>query len=260
MKYFDTAKPRLFAHRGASGILPENTLAAFRRGLADGADLLELDVHATRDGVVVVIHDADVDRTTSGTGPVGEFSLERLRSLDAGAGFEAPGGDRPHLGRGHVIPTLKEVLEEFPGTPLNVEIKQREPDIEQLVLAVIDEAAARDRVVLAAEEHEIMCRIRQAAPDMPTSFSAAELFDFHARALRNDFRGYTPVGCALQVPHFYGDIEVVTPEFVRAAHDFELEVHVWTINDEDEMKQLIDLGIDALMSDFPSRAAALLGR
>ena len=114
MSYFDTPKPRLFAHRGASGEFPENTLNAFRAGIEQGADLLELDVHATREGTIVVLHDEDVARTTSGEGLVREMSLDALRALDAGAAFVAGDGGRPHEGQGVVVPTLQEVLEAFP--------------------------------------------------------------------------------------------------------------------------------------------------
>ncbi len=246
MRYFETNKPRLFAHRGASGEHPENTLVAFERGLSQGAELLELDVHATSDGTIVVIHDEDLSRTTSGTGLVRETSLERLRSLDAGEGT--------------IVPTLKEVLEACPDVPLNVEIKQDEPAIEAQVVELLERYAARERVVLAAESHAIMLRIRAAAPGWHTSFSAQELFEFHDRVERNDFNDYQAPGCALQVPHFYGEIEVVSERFVAAAHSLGLEVHVWTINDEDEMRELVALGVDALMSDFPSRVARVLGR
>lgn len=259
-RYFGTPKPRLFAHRGAGGEFPENTLPAFRTGLEQGADLLELDVHASADGEIVVIHDEDVSRTTSGSGLVRELSLGAIRSLDAGAGFVAPDGSRPHAGRGILVPTLKEVLEEFPDTPLNIEIKQKDPAIEAAVVAMLEAYQAGDRVVLAAEHHEIMARIRLAGPGWSTSFSAQELVEFYDRVLRDDFDGYRPEGRALQVPHFYGDIEVVTRAFVDAAHRLDLEVHVWTINDEAEMRALLDLGVDALMSDFPLRAAGVIAR
>jgi glycerophosphoryl diester phosphodiesterase len=258
VRYFDTNKPRLFAHRGASGEYPENTLTAFRHGIEQGAELLELDVHATREGTVVVIHDEELSRTTSGRGLVRDTSFETLRSLDAGACFGAADGSRPHAGRGIVVPTLKEVLEEFPDVPLNVEIKQEAPGIERNVVELLESYDARGRVVLAAERHAVMERIRAMAPDWATGFSAEEVVEFHDRVSRNDFTGYEPLGCALQVPHFYGDIEVVTTAFVSAAHALGLEVHVWTINDEAEMRELLALGVDALMSDFPSRVARLL--
>jgi glycerophosphoryl diester phosphodiesterase len=229
-------------------------------GLADGADRFELDVHATADGEVVVLHDEMLDRTTDGTGPVRNLPLARVAALDAGYRFQLADGTYPFRGRGVRIPTLAALLEAFPAVPVNIEVKQNAPAIEAAVLATLDRFAARDRTLLAAEDATIMARIRAAAPEVVTSFSAAEVAEFVRRVRANDFAGYRPPGVALQVPPTFGDIVIVTPEFVAAAHDLGLEVHVWTINDEPEMDRLLTLGVDALMTDFPARGRAVLGR
>src|SRR5918997_5118102 len=124
--------PVNLAHRGASSLAPENTIEAFRIALEAGAGGLELDVHMTRDGHIVVIHDATVDRTTSGTGAVSEMTLDELRGPDAGYNFSPDGGlTRPYRGRGTKVPTLGEVLEEFPGVAVNIDIKAGTPGIEE---------------------------------------------------------------------------------------------------------------------------------
>ena len=241
----------MFAHRGASGRYPENTLEAFRAGIEAGADALELDVHATRDGTVVVIHDERLDRTTDGKGLVRDHTLASLRALDAGCRFVDRQGGRPFANCGVRVPRLEDVLAAFPATPLNIEIKQDAPAIEADVIALLDRYDAHRRVMLAAESHEIMERIRASAPDVLTSFSAVEALEFYTRVQQGDFVDYRPPGKALQVPHFHGEIEVVDAAFVARAHELDLEVHVWTINDEGEMSELADLGVDGLMSDFP---------
>src|SRR5829696_2712479 len=120
--------PVNLAHRGASSLAPENTIEAFRLALEAGAGGLELDVHMTSDGHIVVIHDATVDRTTNGTGAVSEMTLHELRRLDAGHNFSPDGGPtRPYRGRGVRVPTLGEVLREFPGVAVNIEIKAGTP-------------------------------------------------------------------------------------------------------------------------------------
>ncbi|HEY8515872.1 MAG TPA: glycerophosphodiester phosphodiesterase [Candidatus Binatia bacterium] len=260
MRYLDGPRPRLFAHRGGARIAPENTLAAFAAGLAAGADRLELDVHATRDGHVVVIHDPTVDRTTDGTGEVREMTLAELQRLDAGFHFAGPRGDFPYRARGVCVPTLAQLLEAFPGVPLNIEIKQCEPAIEEAVLDVLDRFRARDQVLLAAEDASIMERIRAAAPDMLTSFSALDVLGFVTALQNGQIDTYQPPGIALQIPPAFGDIELVTAESVAAAHRLGLEVHVWTIDEPDEMERLLDLGVDALMSDVPGLAAEVLRR
>lgn len=259
MRYLDGPKPRLFAHRGGARIAPENTIEAFAAGLAAGCDRLEMDVHATRDGHVVVLHDPTVDRTTDGSGLVREMTLAELQRFDAGARFRGDAGDFPFRGRGVVVPTLAAVLEAFPGVPLNIEIKQQSPAIEANVLEVLDRFDARAQVLLAAEEASIMARIRAAAPDVLTSFSAADVLEFVTAWRDGTIRdGYRPPGVALQIPPSFGDVALVTAESVALAHELGLEVHVWTIDDPDEMAALLDLGIDALMTDVPPLAARLL--
>ena len=258
MSYVDGPRPRLFAHRGGARIAPENTIEAFAAGLAAGADRLEMDVHATCDGHVVVLHDATVDRTTDGSGLVREMTLAELHRLDAGARFPGDSGDFPFRGRGVRVPTLVDVLEAFPGVALNIEIKQDAPTIEREVLAVLDRFDARAHVLLAAEEATIMARIRSAAPDVPTSFSAADVLEFVTAWHGGTLATYRPPGVALQIPPSFGDVQLVTAESVAIAHDMGLEVHVWTIDDPDEMAALLDLGVDALMTDVPPLAVRLL--
>jgi glycerophosphoryl diester phosphodiesterase len=240
--------------------MPENTLPAFARGLEQGADRLELDVHATADGHVVVVHDETLERTTNGTGAVRGVSLEELQSLDAGWGFTAADGTQPFRGRGFRVPTLAEVCAAFPEVPLNVEIKQLEPPIETAVLSVLDRFAARARTLLAAEQGEIMARIRTQAAGVLTSFSAPEVADFVSRLRGGTLAGCRPAGVALQVPPAFRDVPIITPALVAAAHDLGLEVHAWTINERAEMERLLALGVDGLMTDFPALGREVVER
>ncbi len=217
-------------------------------------------MHATADGVVVVLHDETLERTTDGTGPVRALPLAAVERLDAGFRFRAPDGTYPYRDRGLRVPTLTALLEAFPGVPLNIELKQQAPAIEAAVLATLDRFAARERVLLAAEDAAIMARIRAAAPDVVTSFSAAEVADFVYRLRDGRLGDYRPPGVALQVPPAFRDTAIVTAESVAAAHALGLEVHAWTINDEAEMERLLDLGVDGIMTDFPARGSAVLRR
>lgn len=215
-------------------------------------------MHGTADGAVVVLHDATLERTTDGRGPVRARTLAEVERLDAGHGFVAPDGGRPFRGRGLRVPTLARVLEAFPDVPLNVEVKQADPPLVPAVLAVLDAHGARERALLAAEDEAIMADIRAAAPDVLTSASAAEVADFVGRLRDGRLDDWRPAYCALQVPAAWGGIEIVGPAAVAAAHARGVEVHVWTVNDEPEMHRLLDLGVDGLMSDFPDRAFAVL--
>jgi glycerophosphoryl diester phosphodiesterase len=215
-------------------------------------------VHATADGHVVVLHDPTLDRTTDGIGPVTATTLAHVQGLDAGFHFVAPDGSRPYRGRGIRVPTLRELLAADPAAPLNIEIKQEDPPIVDRVLADLDAFGARERTLLAAEHHAIMERIRAAAPDMVTSASSAEVADFVFRLRDGQLDGWSSPAVALQVPPEYGGTVIVSGESVAAAHRLGLEVHVWTIDDESEITRLLDLGVDAIMSNFPARVAGVL--
>jgi glycerophosphoryl diester phosphodiesterase len=254
MGYFDLPRPRVFGHRGAAGLAPENTLPSFALALELGATYLELDVHGTRDGEIVVHHDATLDRTTNGSGPLSALTLAELRRLDAGHQFSTDGRHFPYRGQGVRVPTLTEVLQRFPGVPLNIEIKQEEPAIVDTVVGLLRAAQRTRDVVLAAERDAIMAAIRSAVGEaIATSFCTGDMIDFVGR-LNGGFGDYHPIGRALQIPPRFGDVELVTADSVAAAHRFGLEVHVWTINDRIEIDRLLALGIDGIMSDLPGLA------
>ncbi|MBI3800056.1 MAG: glycerophosphodiester phosphodiesterase [Deltaproteobacteria bacterium] len=259
--FFLGSKPRLFAHRGASGEAPENTLVAFRRGVEAGVSYAELDVHTTRDGQVVVTHDETLERTTNGKGKVQEHTLAELQQLDAGYWFSADGGQQfPFRAVGVRIPTLAEVLREFPQLQFTVEIKQVEPPIEEQVIAVVRDYGRAADVILASEHDLVISRVRTLASDIATSFAVGEVTDFIQRVSTGQLADYHPAGLALQIPPKFHEIPLVTPETVAAAHTVGLEIHVWTINEPQEMARLLDLGVDGIMSDFPGRLREVVQR
>jgi glycerophosphoryl diester phosphodiesterase len=256
--YFAGPTPRVFGHRGAAGLAPENTISSFALGLAMGADILELDVHASRDGVVVVFHDAALERTTNGTGPLKNLSLYELQQLDAGHNYTRDGRDFSYRGQGLCIPTLEALLKYFPLACCNIEIKQEDPPIVAEVVEVIQRLGAEHRVLLAAEHDTIMQEIHHLAGDIATSFSAVEVADFISRVQAGNLDGYQPKGRALQIPPRFNDIELITEESVTAAHRCGLEVHVWTVNETNEMRRLLALGVDGIISDLPGLARVVV--
>lgn len=260
MRYLEGPRPRLFAHRGGSLEAPENTLVAFANGLAAGADRLELDVHGTADGEVVVIHDSTLDRTTNGSGEIRAHTLAQIQKLDAGYHYRDARGASSFRGRGVRVPTLGEVVSAFPGVPLNIEIKQLEPAIEDAVLAVFDRFSARDQVLLAAEDGRIMSRIRAAASAMLSGSSVDDVVAFAQAWEAGTLASHRPLGVALQVPPDFLGKPLVTAELCQWAHRLGMEVHVWTIDDEAEIERLLALGADGIMTDLPHLAAATFRR
>lgn len=256
--FFSLPRPRVMAHRGASGTHPENTLAAFDAACRAGIPYSELDVHMTRDGEVVVCHDDDLARTTDRAGLIGEMALSELRWADAGYRFSADGGATfPFRGRGLTIPTLAEVLGGCPSVRVVVEVKQRAPSLIGTMLGVIDTLGARERVLVASEHPEPLSEIRALAPGIPTNFSAPEVRAFFAALTHQDAR-YRPPAPALQIPPFHEATTLVTAQSVEFAHSMDVEVHVWTVNEASEMSRILGLGVDGIITDFPERCLALI--
>jgi glycerophosphoryl diester phosphodiesterase len=225
-----------------------------------GAGGLELDVHMTRDGHIVVIHDATVDRTTNGSGAVSEMTLDELRRFDAGHNFSPDGGStRPYRGRGVWVPTLGEVLEEFPGVAVNIEIKAGTPGIEETVLGILRDANALGRALVVSTPHAIVKRFRKiSSGHISTGASRWEIGIFYILSRLCLERLVRPAYEALQVPLLHRGILVVTPRFIRAAQARGVRVDVWTINQAEEMRRLLDLGVDVIMTDRPGTLAEVL--
>ena len=218
--FFDSVKPRLFAHRGASACAPENTLQSFRIAWGLGAPYLELDVHLSADDEIVVIHDNSVARTTGRRGRVENMTAAELRALDAGHQFTADyGRTYPYRGKGVVIPTLRDVLTEFPEARLNIELKKTRDGVERRVADLLAEHEASERVLIASHEHETLARFRDVAPSVATGFSKGRgCRDFLGRLRSGELTDYRPPGRAFQVPEYKGLRRVVSKPVIEAVH------------------------------------------
>lgn len=250
-RYFVPTRPRLFGHRGAAAHFPENTLPSFLAAREAGVAYLELDVWATCDGEVVIHHDESALRQCGMDRRISDCSLSELKGFDAGFGFTSGEGDHPFRGRGIAIPTLREFFAAFPDALCNIEIKPADPPIESLVIDVVRAAGREDSVLLAAENDDVMRRLRPLCDEIPTSFSREEAAAFF-QWIAEDCRGnYRPPAPAIQIPESFGDRTLITPATIEAAHSVDLEMHVWTVNDAEDMERLLAWGIDGLMSDKP---------
>lgn len=253
--------PVNLAHRGGAGIAPENTIVSFREAVRVGAGGLELDVHLTADDYLVVIHDDRVDRTTDGTGLVREMTLREVKELDAGYAFTRDGGGTyPYRGQGVTVPTLEEVYREFPDVAINVEIKEARPDIEEAVWRAIEEAGAEERTLVVSQKTAVIRRFRRVSGGrVATASSIGEIIAFDLLSRLRLSKLLRPSYRALQGPEVYrGLLHIVTPGFVRAAHEQGTRVDVWTIDSEPDMRRLLSYGVDGIMTDRPDVLARLL--
>lgn len=252
-KPFFDPEPRVIAHRGASGEYPENTALSFCNAVEIGVDVIETDIHFTKDGSFLVIHDEDLHRVSDGTGHVADHTLAELRRYDAGYRFTTDGGTSfPFRGKGLSFMSLEEMLEEFPDQRFNIDLKSKNTAQVAPYLEIIRKMKASDRVLTASEHGPNTALVRRLMPEMATSFglwpALAYYFLFKSGILY--FKKRFPQD-ALQIPEFFGISRVITHSFIEQAHEKGLRVHVWTINDEGDMRRLYEMGADAVMSDHP---------
>ena len=261
-----------FAHQGGSFEGPSSTLAAIAHAVQEGATAIELDVHATKDRHIVVCHDETVDRTTNHQGAIADLTLAQLRDMDNAYWWIAgetvtPDRDpgeyvergRAPIERDYGIVTLEEVSERFPGVLLNLDLKRSDPDVEPYEELLANELRRLERthsvIVGSFHDHSVQ-RFRSLAPAVATSAATGEAATFYFSMLEG-VPSVPPI-CAFQVPAVYGDVSVVDERFVETAHDADIAVHVWTINDPGEMHQLLDYGVDGLISDRPTPLVRVL--
>ncbi len=248
---------RLYAHRGASAELPENTMPAFERAVAIGVDALEMDVQLTRDDQLIVVHDDRCARTTGAQLAWADLDLADARRLDAGWGFVAPDGTRPFAGQGIAVPLFAEVLEAFPTTRINVDIKHARAVA--ATLAVIRAHRADDRVTLASFALRTLVDVRRRGYGGETALSQGEVATlFGLPALL--WRQLPFTGTAAQVPTHAGRIHFDRAVFIAKCHSIGLRVDFWTIDDRAEAARLLELGADGIMTNDPRALRSLFDR
>jgi len=230
--------PLVIAHRGASGTLPENTLPAYELAVAQGADMIEIDLHRTRDRETVVTHDEDLSRL-GGHGEIADAEVAEIRALDAGGGA--------------VVPTLDEVLTAFGGRiPFNLELKRgrrrRYDDLESAALAAVLRRGLLDSTLFSSFDDPTLAELRSQSPEARLALLLSP------RSASSPIERALALGAEAINPSLF----MVTPELVEAARGAGLAVHVYTVDAPDDMRRLIDLGVDGLFTNFPARLRALL--
>ena len=232
-------------------------MVSFEQAVRAGAIYLELDVHMSRDGEIVVSHDEGLTRTCGREALIREMNWAEIQDGDAGYMLTFDGGVTfPFRTRSIKIPRLSEVLGAFGEVNYLIEIKQTEPSLVPQLLATLNASGLHRRVLIASEFDQPINVVRSLAPQIPTNFPYGEVAEF-LQAIAGNRPGYEPRGAALQIPPEYQGWQLVTSESVEFAHRSGVEVHVWTVNEESEMNRLLGCGVDGLISDFPARALAV---
>lgn len=236
----------IIAHRGASGYAPENTLAAFRKAIELGANVLETDVRQTKDGHLVLVHDASVDRTTNGEGDVADLTLAELKLLDAGGWFS-------HAFRDERIPTLVEVIDLLPdSTKLIIEIKGDSasyPGIEERVVNLVAQKRIADRVILKSFDVDVLNKLRRLAPEVPQLLVYAFRIPWIGLVVG---AGVSQIDVlSLDVQYLQPHSLFVTESFVRSAHRRNINIIAWDVETGERMKEMIAFGVDGIETDYP---------
>ncbi|MGE6793561.1 glycerophosphoryl diester phosphodiesterase [Pseudomonas guineae] len=254
-------QPLVIAHRGGKGLWPENSLFAFQRASALGVDMLEMDLQLSSDGELVVIHDRTLERTTDGQGPVAALNLAQLQALDAGFNWSADGGQSyPYRGQGVRIPSFAEVLVSLPEQAKVIEIKVPDVGMEVLLCDALQAHQQRDRVIVGSFYDRSLQLFRERCPGVATSAGPSSVRLLVALNWVGLGNVLSPSYQALQIPEAHDGIPVATPSLLKAAAQRGLNVQLWTINEQPDMRRLLDLGAHALITDYPDRALQVLGR
>lgn len=249
----------VIAHRGGHGLWPGNTLYGFKQAVELGADILEMDVHSTKDSVLVIIHDNAVDRTTNGKGLVRDFTLKELKTLDAGYTWTNDEGQTyPYRGKDITIPTVSEVFTALPNTRMAIEIKQTEPDITTAFGNLIRQHNMTNQVLVASFDSGTLRTFRKQFPEIATSAGFTEGLLYYTLSRLHLSNAYRPNTHALQIPKKLGPLNTTHPAFLSAAQQHNLKIHYWTVNQPHVMETFIDLGIDGIITIYPDRLIQLL--
>jgi glycerophosphoryl diester phosphodiesterase len=264
--FFDSGynKPLVIAHQGGKHLAPGNTIEAFQNAEELGVDVIETDIHITRDGHLVAIHDPTVDATTDGKGLVADYTLKELQRLDAGYTFQDADGEYTYRGKGVYIPALEEVFQRFSHMRINIEIKDDNPrerldEITEKLMELIEEYGMENNVLIASFDQAIIDRFQEKSEGrVAVQGGTQEVKKFvilHKLFMRNFYR---PDVDAFQLPLQKGEVDLTDPVLISGAHRLNLQVHYWTVNDQKTMKRLIDAGADGIITDRPDLLLELL--
>lgn len=262
--FFKYDRPLVIAHQGGELLAPSNTMAAFTNAAEMRVDVLETDIHITKDGHLVTIHDPTVDRTTNGKGAVADLTLEEIQQLDAGYHFKDLEGHYSFRGKGVYIPTVEEMFQTFQDMRIEIEIKDDNPpekynEISSKLWELITKYHMEDKILVGSFDQDIINTFNKYSNgQVATSAGRSEVKNFvvfHKFFLRNL---YVPQVDAFQIPTEDSGFDLTDRKLINGAHRLGMQIHYWTIDDPEIMKKLIDAGADGILTNRPDLLLKLL--
>ena len=247
--FYQSADFDVIAHRNGRALMPGNTLEAAINALAVGADILELDVHLTADDILVARHDAVIDNTTNGSGVIAEMTLEEIQAYEVG--FHEV--DYPSMVSvpGIKVPTLESIFKRLPKSRYMIEIKSLDLAVANKLCDLVAQHGLYEQVLVASFDSSVLRHFRQVCPRVPTSLGESEAYWLVILSRIGLGHLYHSPGYSVQLPPTYGGLQILTPGVIQAAHEQNIRVDAWTINDAVTMMALITLGVDGIITDQP---------
>lgn len=254
---FRVGRPLVIPHAGGDGMFPENTIYAYEQSVALGGDVIDVDVQLAGDGVPMALHDSTLERTTNGAGAARDLTAVEIGRLDAGWGFTR-NGTFPFRDRGITVPTVEEVLAQFPTMLATLDLKDQHLDVVEPVCELITRLDRVDTVYVGIDTDEQVLRFREVCPAVRTSGTSDERRRARAAREANDLTFTTHQ--LVSQPPFVGDdgVRRVTAQTLAFAHRNDTAVLTYVVDDPDDMSELIDLGVDGIYTRYPDRLVALL--
>ena len=238
---FKSNKPLVIAHRGDSSNFPENSFASMNNAVDLKVDMLETDIRLTKDKKLVIFHDEKLDRITNGNGLIIDYTLSELKEFNLGS----------DQNDNHKILSLEEFIEAFKDTKINIDIKDSCIDVIEILVSCIEKYNLYNNIIVSSfHDHQIK-RFRKVLPNVKTGASPKEIKKFLIFMKFGLLFLINPKYYCFQVPMTHNSNQIVTPRFIRLAHKKNISVMVWTINEEDLMKYLIDVDADGIFTDRP---------
>jgi glycerophosphoryl diester phosphodiesterase len=255
---FRTGRTLVIPHGGGDGIYPENTMYAYERTMASGADVVDIDLRLTSDGVLVAIHDPTVTRTTGAQGVVAEMTYAQLRTLDAGWAF-AKGTKHPFRGKGITIPTVESIVARFPSALLSFDLKDESIAMNAPVCALLKKYGRRSDVFVGSNNDRQILEFRRTCAGVRTSATMVDVYASRDARSKPD-AVWVPEATVDQPPYRIDGRTLVDAASLSWAHSHGVAILTWVVNDPKDMKRLVKIGVDGIYTSYPDRLLKVLGR